>query len=271
MIDPAVLGAEGRLVKCSKCDNTWVETQPEDSSAEAPAPVDALEDAPEPEAAPEEAVESGSEFDAVPEETSEEVADDAPAQEDDVDETPEAEPVDDFEQETDPFDAVAARRARHARPDVAARGSEKRSRAGAVMWTLLVITIVGALGAGFALRDTVIQMWPAAEQIYEMVGLEREPPGVGFDIRKVESRTFDRDGKKVLAVKGEIANISKDVRQVPRMQGQLFDKDKKELQKWTFTVPENKLLPGENVTFTTELTNPAEDAVELKVKFTDRW
>ncbi len=48
MIDPAVLGAEGRLVKCSKCDNTWVETQPEELRPEAPAPADALQDAPEP-------------------------------------------------------------------------------------------------------------------------------------------------------------------------------------------------------------------------------
>jgi len=274
MIDPAVLGAEGRLVKCTKCENTWVETPPQELLAEAPA--ESPTEFPEPESVPEVAedtAESGTDFSALLEEAAGQSAEAASAPQDDFGAVSEPEPAIDIEPEpdleTERLEAAAARRARRERTELAAH-TEKRGRAGAVMWTLLVIVVVGVLGAGFALRDTVIQMWPAAERIYEMVGLEREPLGAGFEIRNVESKTFERDGRKVLAISGEIANISKDVREVPRLQGQLFDEKQKELQRWTFTVPETKLLPGEHVSFSTELNNPPEGAAKLTVKFTDR-
>ncbi len=285
MIEAEVLGAEGRVVKCTRCENTWLGKLPDQS--EEPDPFDtapAPEEPPEPseaatEAATEEATEAATEevteaateeaADETVEEASDEVSvPDEPDEEDEpeLDEAPEQE----SEPEPDPFDAVAERRARRGRVGASAGGGKKRSRAGAVMWTLLVVTVIGVLGAGYALRDMVIQLWPAAEQIYKMAGLEREPPGLGFAIRNVVSKSSSKDGKKLLTIKGEVANISKDVRQVPKMRGILLDKNKRVLQEWSFSAPESKLLPGENVTFTTELKNPAPGAAELTVTFVDR-
>ncbi len=213
LIDPAVLGTDGRMVRCSKCENTWVQ-KPAENAGDTPEPG--------PEAAP------------------------------------------------DPIDAARERRARRAGragANVPAIRGERRSRAAAVMWTLLVVAIIGVLGAGFALRDMVIQVWPAAETLYQFAGLQPEPRGAGLGLRNVTWKSSSRDGQKVLTVEGEVINISKDVRRVPPIQGVLFDKSDRELQRWTFTAPESRLLPGENVTFRTELKNPTAGAARLTIVF----
>jgi predicted Zn finger-like uncharacterized protein len=214
LIDPTVLGTEGRMVRCSNCDNSWVQIPPEDQAPPEPVP--------------------------------------APT------ETP------------DQFDgAAAARRARRAAGsrEPAAAPRRRGGRTAAAMWTLLVVAIVGVLGGGFALRDVVIQTWPAAESLYRLAGIHDGVSTTGLDLRNASQKWSSRDGVRVLTVEGEVVNVSEDVREVPEIQGVLFDKDNRELQRWTFSAPESRLLPGENVVFRTELENPAAGATKLTVVF----
>ncbi len=213
------------MVRCSKCDNTWVQ-MPADAAAP---PDEAAED-----------VITGEE--AAGEEATE---------------------------EANPFAAAAERRARRATAAAPAVRRERRSRAAAVMWTLLIMSMVGVLGAGFVLRDNVIQMWPVAERLYQMVGLEREAPGSGLGFLNVSWKASNRGDDRLLTIKGEVTNFSKDVRTVPGIQGVLFDKNNRELQRWTFRAPESRLLPGENVAFSTELKNPAAGYSRLTIVFSD--
>ncbi len=218
LIEPTVLGAEGRTVRCSKCDNTWVQMQADDAAA--------------------------------PDEATEDEATEAAATE-----------------EADRFEAAAERRARRIAAAAPAARSERRSRAAAVMWTVLIMSMVGVLGAGFVLRDNVIQIWPAAERLYQMIGLERAPPGAGLGFRNVSWKASGRGDDRLLTITGEVTNISRDVLTVPDIQGVLFDKNNRELQRWTFRVPEGRLLPGENVPFSTELKNPATGYSRLTIVF----
>jgi predicted Zn finger-like uncharacterized protein len=230
LIEPTVLGTEGRMVRCSKCDNTWVQTPVEDAAD----PVEAAEDV----------------------DTEQQATEDGAAEEATT-------------EEVDPFEAAAERRARRAAAAAPAAGRERRSRAAAVLWTLLIMSMVGVLGAGFVLRDNVIQMWPAAEQLYRMAGLERAAPGAGLGFRNVSWKASSQGDDRLLTIKGEVANISKDVLTVPDIQGVLFDKNNRELQRWTFKAPEGRLLPGENVAFSTELKNPAAGYSRLTIVFAD--
>lgn len=230
LIEPTVLGAAGRTVRCSKCDNTWTQAPAEDEAA----PVEATEDL-------NPAAEAGAE----------EI------------------PADAATEEVDPYEAARERRARRTAAAAPADSRKPRSRAAAVMWTLLIMSMVGVLGAGFVLRDNVIQMWPAAEQLYQMVGLERAAPGAGLGFRNVSWKAGRNGDDRLLTIKGEVTNISKDVLTVPDIQGVLFDKNNRELQRWTFTAPEGRLLPGENVAFSTELKNPAAGYSRLTIVFAD--
>jgi hypothetical protein len=172
-------------------------------------------------------------------------------------------------EEVDPFAAAAERRARRAAAAAPAAGRERRSRVAALMWTLLIMSMVGVLGAGFVLRDNVIQIWPAAERLYQMAGLEREAPGAGLGFRNISWKASSNGDDRLLTIKGEVTNISRDVLTVPGIQGVLFDKNNRELQRWTFRAPESRLLPGENVAFSTELKNPAAGYSRLTIVFAD--
>lgn len=152
------------------------------------------------------------------------------------------------------------------------RPEPRRARGGLAraMWTLLIVVVGGTVGAAIVWRDAVMQTWPAAAPLYAHIGLGLEPPGTGLNLSNVRWKQDSRDGVRVFSVQGEVANISEVVRDVPPLLGILYDKDKRELQRWTFAAPEARLLPGEHVAFTTELKNPPAGSSRLDIRFETR-
>lgn len=136
-----------------------------------------------------------------------------------------------------------------------------------VLWVVLVVAVAGLIGGGVVWRDDVVRLWPPAQAVYRLAGLKTAPAGVGLTLRNITWKAIRRGGVTVLAVRGEVSNMSSNVREVPRMRGHLFDDKDRELQRWTFTAPEARLLPGENVVFSTELENPAAGATRLIIVF----
>ena len=138
-----------------------------------------------------------------------------------------------------------------------------------VLWVVLVVAVAGLIGGGVVWRDDVVRLWPPAQAIYRLAGLKTAPSGVGLALRNITWKATRRGRITVLAVTGEVSNMSGSVREVPRMRGHLFDDKDRELQRWTFGAPEGRLLPGENVVFSTELENPAAGATRLIIVFDD--
>lgn len=172
-----------------------------------------------------------------------------------VPQAPEAMPDRDF--------AAVPRRVPRGRPQVrAARGGFARA-----MWALLIVVIGGTVGAAVVWRDAVMHTWPAAAPLYDRIGLGAEPPGTGLGLSNVSWKPVERDGVRVFTVQGQVANLSTVVRKVPPMLGILYDKDNRELQRWTFAAPEARLLPGEHVAFKTELKNPPAGSSRLEIRF----
>ncbi len=138
-----------------------------------------------------------------------------------------------------------------------------------VLWVVLVVAVAGTMGGGVVWLDDVVRLWPPAQALYRLAGLEVALPGVGLEVRNIIWKAVRRGGVTFLAVRGEVSNMSGSVREVPRMRGHLFDDKDRELQRWTFTAPEARLLPGENVVFSTELENPAAGWTRLNIVFDD--
>ena len=149
------------------------------------------------------------------------------------------------------------------------RSGRQQARGGLAraMWTLLIVVVGGTVAAAVVWRDAVMQTWPAAVPIYERIGLGADPPGTGLGLSNVSWKADSRDGGRVLLVQGEVANTSDVVRNVPPMQGVIYDKDDRELQRWIFAAPETRLLPGERVAFRTELKSPPAGASRLQIRF----
>jgi predicted Zn finger-like uncharacterized protein len=159
---------------------------------------------------------------------------------------------------------------RGARPrgtNLPALPGEKRSRAPAVLWTILLLFLIGVAGVAAWQRDAVITRLPAAAELYELVGLGPVLPGTGLALENVRQKVSTRDGARILRIDGDIVNVSGKPRDVPQMLGVLLDGAGKEIKRWEFQPPLPKLLHHERAPFSTELADPPDAASEVRVTF----
>jgi hypothetical protein len=140
-------------------------------------------------------------------------------------------------------------------------------RGSALAWTALIV-IIGIFVGGFAARNEIIAAWPPAAKLYETLGLKSAGLGAGIELRNVTSLRQDEGGTPVLVVQGEVANISSSVRQVPKMRASLRANDR-DVQSWTFQAVQSRLLPGESAPFLTRFKDPAAEATNLTITFTE--
>jgi len=250
-VDPDAIRG-GRVVRCTRCGHAWTPPEPDaapDQAAAAPDEAEDAEAADEPSAA------------AMVEAAADPAAFEAPEEDIGIRREP----------RLDAPPLAADARPRPGRPSRRpAERAPRGSRLATVLWVALFLLVAGVASLAIGMRDLVMDRWPAAEAAYDLVGLGPEPPGEGLGLRNVRWRTASQDGAPVLRIEGEVANLTDTVRNVPPIQGILYDNDDRELQRWTFAPPEPRLLPGENAAFSTELSNPAEGAVRLRIAFETR-
>ena len=79
----------------------------------------------------------------------------------------------------------------------------------------------------------------------------------------------EENGLPVLAVKGEVLNISGETRRVPRLRVGLRDEKQQELYHWTFALTESELKADGKASFTTRLSSPPPAARGLEVRFVE--
>lgn len=162
------------------------------------------------------------------------------------------------------------RRTRPAGTNLPALPDEETSRLPVVLWTLVVLVIVGFSGAAIWQRDLVMSRLPVTIAGYDLIGLGPEIPGAGLSLQNQRFTTSTRDEKRILRIEGEIVNQSGAPKTVPVMLGIVKDKDGKELSRWSFAAPVPKLLDRERVPFTTELVEPPPGAYEIEITFDTR-
>ncbi len=79
----------------------------------------------------------------------------------------------------------------------------------------------------------------------------------------------DENGLPVLAIKGEVVNVSGETKRVPRIRVGLRDENQQELYHWTFALAESELKPATKAEFTTRLSSPPAGARDLEVRFVE--
>ena len=145
---------------------------------------------------------------------------------------------------------------------------QKVKRRGVHTGLLLVLVLVLAEAALYAVQDKVVEMWPSAEGLLLDMGLRVEKPGAGLELSNTgtpEHVVFnDTD---MLIVRGVIANVSDRTRMVPPMKLMLLDKDKHVVQEKIYQPPVTSLDPGGKVSFEMRLERSHPAAVELNVVF----
>jgi predicted Zn finger-like uncharacterized protein len=240
-----LLGDAGRNVKCAKCAHRWF-AEPNALSAE-PAPAKAAPPPPArpPPAAPEEAieeppVEAEPPSSPVPESTIDE--------ENDVPSTPP--PI--------PTEEEIARFQKQPPP----------SKSTLKWWILLLVVIALLVGSLFYYRRPVVAFYPPSAKLFMLFGLGGDVLGSGLEIPdyKIASRLDGKD--RVVLIKGEIKNTTKNVLDVPLLFGAIKDAKGTELRVWSFRTKEPRVLAGESVSYETEIRNPPRGGVNVSITFT---
>jgi len=108
-------------------------------------------------------------------------------------------------------------------------------------------------------------MAPASVQAYQTIGWNVNI--YGLDFRKVEMQHMIVDGTRVLAVKGEIANVSGDDRKIPWIRFALRSDSNDEVYNWTLDAGARPLKSGEITNFVTRVASPPENAKNLEIRF----
>lgn len=145
-----------------------------------------------------------------------------------------------------------------------------RRRSAALLVPLLaLLVLIAATAAGLWLaRDQVVGYWPPAANYYAMLGAPvavSQGSGLGFD--KVTKRYDTQDGLLTLVIEGEVVNLSRVARDVPKLRVVLQDASKHELQSWSFAVTDEPLLPGGTLPFRTSISQPNAEATGFVVTF----
>lgn len=153
--------------------------------------------------------------------------------------------------------------ARTARRVFEARRRRRRIRLAA--WTGLAALALAPIAALAAFPEQVVTAVPASIRVYDWAG--QDVNIYGLEIRQVELQHLIVDGRRVIAVKGELANTSSSVRKIPWLRFGLRSKDNAEVYHWTLDTEVRPLKPGESTSFVTRLASPPEAARNVEIRF----
>ncbi len=186
----------------------------------------------------------------------------APAIEDDF-------PSDDFDGMQDnvgDIESEAARLASASRRATAGFAESKAERIRAARgWLALAACIAVFVGGGYFFNVQVVRMFPAAAQVYAALGMEVNTRGLAF-----HNLTYGQDfenGVPVMAIKGEIVNVSGSEIVPPRVRFSLLNEADQEIYHWTMKVDKKPLAPDAAVPFSTRLASPPAAARNIQVRF----
>ena len=135
----------------------------------------------------------------------------------------------------------------------------------AVGWGSLVATIVLIAGLSIHFRDSVVKALPGSAHLYAQLGMPVNVRGMIF-ANVVYKRDFE-NGLPVIAIKGEVVNLTDQQKILPRVRFGLLDGTNQELYHWTVKVDKKPIAPNARVKFVTRLASPPKGAEGLMVRF----
>lgn len=233
-VDATVLGASGRKLKCGRCAHQWLEGVPEEPIAAVDPVVEEEPAIPEP--------------------------DPVPQQEPEI---PEVSQADEFR--------PRSRGRNRPTPKLPVRTRRSKRRRGGLGWglaTAMAALVVAVLALG---REQLVSFWPPADDVYATLGfgLVDRPAGDGLELLEIVPSRLEQEGVAYLVLDGTVLNTSDEPVDVPQMVAVVRDAQNVALQQWTFSADVAALQPGQSVSFTTRLADPADTAADVKIVFMD--
>jgi hypothetical protein len=141
----------------------------------------------------------------------------------------------------------------------------KHRRAAAAAWIALALFALSPAAVAIAVPERVVAAAPAAIGIYDWLG--REVNIYGLEIRKVEMQHLQAGGQRIIAIKGELVNVSGTDRRIPWLRFGLKTAEHQEVYQWQLDTESRPLRPGESKSFITRIASPPEAASTVEIRF----
>lgn len=284
-IDPAIIGASGRKVRCSQCATVWVQTLPDDAG---PAP----DAAPVPDGigpddiGPDDIRSDDIRSDGIG--SGGRTPADAAVGGAGPDPRPPATPRPADPRPADPppsadGPARGPRRRAPARaatqpadydypdfdPDIEAEFDGSGSRGGYRHWWLLAVIGILLLGAAILLlKEQIVAVAPGSGGFYEIIGFEDHAPGDVWDVQTKIPQSLG-DGSNRLVISGVITNTADEDLEVPTLEATLLNAAGDTLRTWEFTADSVIVLGGDRTTFRTEFSHESQPGDHVVITFVD--
>lgn len=144
------------------------------------------------------------------------------------------------------------------------RGSRQMVSA-MIGWGSLAATIAVVAGLSIYFRLSIVKALPGSAQLYAQLGMPVNVRGMAF-ANVVYKRDFE-NGLPVLAIKGEVVNLTGKKLELPRVRFGLLDATDQELYHWSTRIDKKPIGPYGHVKFVTRLASPPKNAQGLIVRF----
>jgi hypothetical protein len=141
----------------------------------------------------------------------------------------------------------------------------KRRRIAAAAWIGLALIALSPAAVAITLPETVVAAAPAAIGFYDWLG--REVNIYGLEIRKIETQHLEVDGQRIIAIRGELVNVSGTDRRIPWLRFGLKSAEQAEVYQWQLDTESRPLRPGESKSFITRIASPPEAASTVEIRF----
>lgn len=159
----------------------------------------------------------------------------------------------------EPAQALKAFRGRRPAAPTVEAGAGRRK---ALRTAALAGPSAALLLALIAARGPLVELWPPAAKFYAFIGIPVSDPGLA--VRAVQMKEHVDNGHRVVAIEGEIANVSAESQSVPSLHAALRRNDKVVLR-WSFKPGPEMLEAGQAIPFRTELADAPEGAQSVSV------
>lgn len=141
-----------------------------------------------------------------------------------------------------------------------------KSRAKTRGWLSLVASICTPLALAAAFPETVVKALPGTIVVYQKAGIDVNIPG--FQFANITHQYLMASGTRILAIRGEIINISGKEQIVPAVRFALRDKQGKEVYFWTLNnIAGRPLRAGSSTSFLTRVASPPKLADDFQIRF----
>lgn len=141
----------------------------------------------------------------------------------------------------------------------------RRRRAALAAWMGLAALGLAPAAMAIAMPERVVAAAPAAIAFYDWI--DREVNIYGLELRKVELQHLLVGDQRVIAIKGELFNVSGTERRVPWLRFGLRDGGNQEVYQWQLNTGSRPLKPGETKSFVTRIASPPQAAETVEIRF----